>query len=133
MALKTYDMICIFPTSLSEEALGDVLTRVDDEIGRLGGQVVSKQPMGERVFARPMKKRDAGIYMNLRCELEPISVETLRARLKLVDDLFRTQILAADPVAEAAAAAAAEEAAAVAAAKAAAKAEASVEEVVVDG
>jgi ribosomal protein S6 len=100
MALKTYDMICIFPTSLSEEALGDVLTRVDDEIGKLGGQVVAKQPMGERVFARPMNKRDAGIYMTLRCELEPGSVDALRGRLKLVDDLFRAQILVAEPVAE---------------------------------
>lgn len=132
MALKTYDMICIFPTSLSEEALGDVLTRVDDEIGRVGGKVLSKQPMGERVFARPMKKRDAGIYMNVRCELEPTGVDTLRARLKLVDNLFRTQILVADPVAEAAAAAE-EEAAAQAEAEAAAKAKAPVEEVVVDG
>jgi len=118
MALKTYDMICIFPTSLSEEALGDVLTRIDDEIGRLSGQVVSKQPMGERVFARRMKKRDAGIYMTLRCELEPTSVDALRGRLKLVDDLFRAQILVAEPEA----APEADEAA-----------DAPVEEVVVDG
>ena len=119
MALKTYDMICIFPTSLDEEALGDVRTRIDDEIGRLNGQVVSKQPMGERVFARPMKKKDAGIYMTLRCELEPTSVDALRGRLKLVDDLFRAQILVAEPEG----AAAEEEAAA----------EAPMEEVVVDG
>ncbi|MBL7077776.1 MAG: 30S ribosomal protein S6 [Kiritimatiellae bacterium] len=122
MALKTYDMICIFPTSLSEEALGDVLTRIDDEIGKLGGQVVSKQPMGERMFARQMKKRDAGIYMTLRCELDPTSVDTLRARLKLVDDLFRSQILVAEPETEEA-----EEA------EEAVAAEAPVEEVVVDG
>ncbi len=109
MALKTYDMICIFPTSLNEEALGDVLTRIDDEIGRLNGHVVSKQPMGERVFARPMKKRDAGIYMTLRCELEPDSVDTLRRRLKLVDDLFRTQVLVAEPAAAEVEAAPAEE------------------------
>ncbi len=113
MALKTYDMICIFPTSLSEEALSDVLTRMDDEVGKLGGQVVSKQPMGERVFARQMKKRDAGLYMTIRCDLEPTSVVALRARLKLVDDLFRSQILVAEPEAEAD--------------------EAPVEEVVVDG
>ncbi len=109
MALKTYDMICIFPTSLNEEALGNVLTRLDEEVGRQGGRVLSKQPMGERSFARPMKKRDAGIYMTLRCELEPESVATLRARLKLVDDLFRAQILVADLNAEAAEAEAAEE------------------------
>jgi len=120
MALKTYDMICIFPTSLNEEALGDVLTRIDDEIGRLGGQVVSKQPMGERVFARPMKKSDAGIYMTLRCELETGSVDTLRGRLKLVDDLFRAQILVAEPESAAEEAEAATE-------------DAPVEEVVVDG
>ncbi|MBT3295803.1 MAG: 30S ribosomal protein S6 [Verrucomicrobia bacterium] len=100
MALKTYDMICIFPNSLSDEALETVLTRLDEEIGRHGGQVLSKQPMGERVFARPMQKREAGFYMTLRCELEPTSVEALRGRLKLVDDLFRSQILVADLKAE---------------------------------
>ncbi len=97
MALKTYEMICIFPTSLSEEALEAVLTRIDDEIGKLGGTVVSKQPMGERVFARPMQKRDAGLYMTLCCELEPGSVAALHVRLKLVDNLFRAQILVPDP------------------------------------
>ncbi|NQU40980.1 MAG: 30S ribosomal protein S6 [Lentisphaerae bacterium] len=96
MALKTYDMICIFPTSLSEEALGAVLTRIDDEIGRLGGSVLSKQPRGERVFARPMHKRDAGLYMTMRCDLDSESIDALQARLKLVDDLFRSQILVAN-------------------------------------
>jgi ribosomal protein S6 len=100
MALKPYDMICIFPTSLNEEALGDVLTRMDDEIVRLGGQAVSKQPMGERVFARPMKKHDAGVYMTVRCELEPTSVDALLARLKLVDNLIRVQVLVAEPAAD---------------------------------
>jgi ribosomal protein S6 len=100
MALKTYDMICIFPNSLSDEALETVLTRLDDEIGKFGGEVTSKQPMGERVFARPMQKKGSGLYMTLRCELKPDSVEALRARLKLVDDLFRSQILVADLKAE---------------------------------
>ena len=117
MALKPYDMICIFPTSLNEEALGDVLTRMDDEIARLDGQVVAKQPMGERVFARPMKKRDAGVYMTVRCELEPASVDTLLARLKLVDNLFRVQLLVAEPASD----------------TTEADAEAPAEEVVVDG
>ena len=116
MALKTYDMICIFPNSLSDEALETVLTRLDDEIGKFGGEVASKQPMGERVFARPMQKKGSGLYMTLRCELKPDSVEALRARLKLVDDLFRSQILVADLKAEQAAVAVAAEAAAEAAA-----------------
>ena len=115
MALKTYDMICIFPNSLSDEALETVLTRLDDEIGKFGGEVTSKQPMGERVFARPMQKKGSGLYMTLRCELKPDSVEALRARLKLVDDLFRSQILVADLKAEQAAAEAAAAAAAAAA------------------
>ena len=96
MALKTYDMICIFPTSLSEDALGAVLTRIDDEIGKLGGTVQSKQPRGERVFARQMQKRDAGLYMTMRCELPPERIDAILARLKLVDDLFRVQILVAN-------------------------------------
>ena len=115
MALKTYDMICIFPNSLSDEALETVLTRLDDEIGKFGGKVASKQPMGERVFARPMQKKGSGLYMTLRCELKPDSVEALRARLKLVDDLFRSQILVADLKAERVAAEAAAAAAAAAA------------------
>jgi ribosomal protein S6 len=52
--------------------------------------------MGERVFARRLHKRDAGVYITLRCELEPERVAGLRDRLKLVDNLFRLQILVAD-------------------------------------
>jgi len=94
--LKTYDMMFIFDTALQDEARDNVLTRIKDEIARLGGNVTQTELLGERAFARPMHKRDAGQYVQITIALDPSQVAPLQARLKLIDDIFRVQVLVAD-------------------------------------
>jgi len=69
---------------------------VRGEITRLSGKVVSTDVLGKRSFARPMHKRDSGVYVKIRFELDPRHVADLKKRYRLLEDLFRVQILAVD-------------------------------------
>lgn len=105
--LKTYEALFIFDQSLNDEAVAKALGRVQSEIGRLNGRVLDSQMMGKRTFARPMKKRETGHYVRLLVKLDPQSIETLRARMRLNEEVFRMQIVTHDERKAAAQAAAA--------------------------
>ena len=78
--------------------VGRALARMGPEdLERLGvavGDVV--EVVGKRTFARPMQKRDHGVFARIRFELPPANLATLRERYRLIEDLFRVQILAVD-------------------------------------
>jgi ribosomal protein S6 len=87
----------IFPDSLAEDALAQALEKVKAEIVRAGGQIAEATILGRRNFSRPMKKREAGNYMRFRFDLDPGAMASLAARLKLNEQLFRQQIVVAEP------------------------------------
>jgi ribosomal protein S6 len=43
-----------------------------------------------------MKKRENGVYVQVRIELDPLKVTELVNRYRLVEEVFRVQILAVD-------------------------------------
>jgi ribosomal protein S6 len=119
--LKTYEALFIFSSSLDDAGLDKLVGRISGEITKLGGQVDQRRVLGKRAFARPQKKWSSGLYVALNFRIETGKMQALKARFKLIEDIFRVQILrkeerkaveAAAPAAEAAPAAAATEAAA---------------------
>ncbi|NCC51609.1 MAG: 30S ribosomal protein S6 [Spartobacteria bacterium] len=94
---KTYEAMFIFPKILSAEELEDVITTVRTEIEKCGGTVNSTTRLGKRQFARVMQKQDAGHYVVITCDLEGDQITPLLARYKLNDNVFRVQIVCADP------------------------------------
>ena len=94
--MKTYDALYIFVGIARDEALEANLEKALAEVTRLGGNVLEKVSLGKRVFSRPMKKRESGVYVKVRFELEPAKVDELVNRYHLVEEVFRVQILAVD-------------------------------------
>lgn len=94
--LKTYDALFVIDAANTEDALEPMLARVRSEIVRLDGEVTREEILGKRPFARPMHKRDQGVYVRLRFQLAADQVDGLRKRYKLVDALIRVQVLAVD-------------------------------------
>jgi len=86
----------IFAGSAKDEALDKQIDKVRGEITRLSGNVLSTEVLGKRTFARPMHKRDNGVYVKIRFELDPAQIPTLIGRYHLSEDIFRVQILAVD-------------------------------------
>ena len=94
--MKKYDALYIFVGIAKDDALEANLEKALAEVTRLGGNVLEKVQLGKRVFSRPMKKRDSGVYVKVRMELDPAKVDELVKRYKLVEEVFRVQILAVD-------------------------------------
>ena len=94
--MKKYDALYIFVGIAKDDALEANLEKALAEVTRIGGNVLEKVQLGKRVFSRPMKKRDSGVYVKVRMELDPAKVDELVKRYKLVEEVFRVQILAVD-------------------------------------
>ena len=94
--MKKYDALYIFVGIAKDDALEANLEKALTEVTRLGGNVLEKVQLGKRMFSRPMKKRESGVYVKVRLELDPAKVDELVKRYKLVEEVFRVQILSVD-------------------------------------
>ena len=94
--MKKYDALYIFVGINKDDALEASLEKALAEVTRLGGNVLEKVSLGKRAFSRPMRKRENGVYVKVRFEIDPLCVRDLVNRYRLVEDVFRVQILAVD-------------------------------------
>ena len=94
--MKKYEALYIFVNAAREDAIEPLLEKVSGDITRLGGNVLGSELLGRKTFARVMKKKEGGVYVRVRFELDPAKVAELRARYALNDEIFRVQILAVD-------------------------------------
>ena len=94
--MKKYDALYIFVGIAKDDALEANLEKALAEVTRLGGNVITKDSLGKRGFARPMKKRENGVYVKVRFEFDPLKIDELVKRYQLVEEVFRVQILAVD-------------------------------------
>ena len=94
--MKKYDALYIFVGIAKDDVLEANLDKALAEVTRLGGNVLEKVQLGKRQFSRPMKKRESGVYVKVRLELDPAKVDELVKRYKLVEEVFRVQFLAVD-------------------------------------
>ena len=122
--MKKYDGLYIFAGQAKDDVLEGQIAKAVAEVTRLGGNVLSQEVLGKRAFARPMRKRESGVYVQVRFELDPLKVSELVNHYRLVEEVFRVQILAVDDRREAVLAAQREAAEQRAAAKAQKEAEA---------
>ncbi len=94
--MKKYDALYIFVGVTKDDALEAHLEKALAEVARVGGNVLASESLGKRSFARPMKKRENGVYVKVRMELDPQKVDELVNRYHLVEEVFRVQFLAVD-------------------------------------
>ncbi len=64
--MKKYDGLFIFAGMVKDEALDKQVDKARGEIVRLSGKVLSTDVLGKKTFARPMHKRDNGVYVKVR-------------------------------------------------------------------
>jgi ribosomal protein S6 len=94
--MKKYEALYIFVGVAKEDTLEQYLEKALSEVTRLEGVVLSSESLGKRTFSRQLSKRDSGVYVKVRFELDPSKIEELRNRYRLVEEVFRVQILSVD-------------------------------------
>jgi len=94
--MKKYDGMYIFANVAKDDSIDGLIEKASNEITRLNGKVLSTNVLGKKSFARTMQKKDGGVFVKIRFELNPVQVVTLQGRYGLLEDFFRVQILAVD-------------------------------------
>ena len=94
--MKKYDALYIFVGIAKDDALNANLEKALAEVARVGGNILTTESLGKRAFSRPMSKKDSGVYVKVRMELDPSKVSELVDRYRLVEEVFRVQIHAVD-------------------------------------
>jgi small subunit ribosomal protein S6 len=94
--LSRYEGMYIFPESFKDERLEEAINRAKQEIEKLGGKVEHVTRLGRKVFARPMKKQEAGQYVVMTFDLEGAQLRPLKERYRLSEEVFRIQVIRQD-------------------------------------
>ena len=94
--MKKYDGLYIFAGQAKDDILDGQIAKALAEVTRLGGNILTQEVLGKRTFAHLMHKRENGVYVQVRFELDPAKVSELVNRYHLVEEVFRVQILAVD-------------------------------------
>lgn len=94
--MKKYEGMYIFANVAKDDSIDGLIEKASNEITRLNGKVLTTSVLGKKSFARPMQKKDSGIFVKIRFELNPAQAGTLQGRYRLLEDFFRVQILCVD-------------------------------------
>ena len=94
--MNTYEGLFIFDDKLKDDELKTTVDGALALIEKQGGSVLGYKKLGRRSFARPQKKREAGIYVRAVFNLDADKVSPLLAKYKLSEDVFRVQICRGD-------------------------------------
>ena len=94
--MKKYDALYIFVGVAKDDILEQYLEKALSEVTRLEGNILSSEALGKRTFSRQLSKRDSGVYVKVRFEIDPAKLKELVNRYRLVEEVFRVQILAVD-------------------------------------
>jgi ribosomal protein S6 len=88
--VKRYEGLFILETAGKEEGIKDTIDRISSEISSAGAKVETVQKMDKRSFVRIAdKKHNAGFYVNVIFESEPSTIEQLKHRFAMNEEVFR--------------------------------------------
>ena len=91
--MRSYELVFIVHPEVDGDDLTAVIDRVEELVGRDGGQVVQTEPWGLRRLAYPIQKRWEGQYVLMRLELEPQGVAVLEHNIGLTEQIMRHLIV----------------------------------------
>ena len=90
--MNPYELILIFDPNLGEEKTGNLLTKIEDKIKHLGGEIDKIEKWGVRRLASIIKKAKSltqGYYVLVRFKSAPSVPAELRSFLKVSENIVR--------------------------------------------
>ena len=102
--MKRYEGLFILSTAGKEDSVKEMVDKISADIVSAGGKVETVQKMDKRSFMRVAnRKHTSGYYVNVIFESGPATVNQLRSRFALNEEIFRvlfTHAPALKPVAK---------------------------------
>ena len=88
--MKRYEGLFILETAGKEEGIKDTIDKISSEITAAGGKVETVQKMDKRNFTRVAdKKHNSGFFVNVIFESEPATMNQLKNRFAMNEEVFR--------------------------------------------
>ena len=84
-----YEGLIVLNLRGKEDSAQKTIDRLEKEFTAEGAEVESVQKMDQRHFSYVRGKLDTGYYVNFVFSAEPAVLDTLRAKFKLDDDIYR--------------------------------------------
>lgn len=84
-----YETLLILDPRLNEEEVAALLTKVQDTLKTLGGEVGKAESWGKRRLAYDMRKQREGTYAVLESKAEPATIKEFERQLKLSEQVLR--------------------------------------------
>ena len=102
-----YEGLLVLNIKGTEEGAKEVIERLEGEFKKDGARVEQVQKMDRRQFSYIAGKLDSGYFVNFVFQAEPATIDKLRARFNLDEEVYRQHYQKLAPKAKAKAEAAA--------------------------
>jgi len=91
--MRTYELIFIVHPDLDEDALKEIVERVQGWIAEGKGQVNKVDLWGKRRLAYPIRKQTEGQYVLVEAQMDPAYCATLDRNLRFLEPVMRHSLV----------------------------------------
>jgi small subunit ribosomal protein S6 len=91
MSKHRYEGLLVLNVKGKEDGAQKIIDRLEKEFKAEGGEVESIQKMDTRHFSYAAGDLDSGFFVNFVFSIAPASLDKLKAKFKLDDDVYRQQ------------------------------------------
>lgn len=87
--MRIYELLYIVQPELDEEALGNLVSAIQEAITANGGGILDLEEMGRRRLAYPINHHLEGFYVLLHARMNQRAIDALERALRLSEDVLR--------------------------------------------
>jgi small subunit ribosomal protein S6 len=86
---RKYEAMIVLDTKGTDETIDQLVSNISREIEKSGAKLEQIDQMGKRKFPFSPRHVEAGYFVNIQFEAEPAVVDSVRAKLKLNDNVYQ--------------------------------------------
>src|SRR5437660_12470372 len=87
--MNRYEALFVLNTQGKDDAVKDVVDRLESEFEKEGAKIEQVQKMDRRQFSYQAGKLDSGFYVNFVFDADPQLISKLRSKFKLDPEVYR--------------------------------------------
>lgn len=95
--MKNYELLCVFPGTLTEDEVKDIVEKTSAMLVESGAQESRTEDMGKHRLAYPMKHIRFGYFRLFLFQSEPEKMAVIREKIRLIPQLLRVSLTIYNP------------------------------------
>lgn len=95
--MQYYEMLAVFPGTLSEMEVGPVAEALKETVVSSGGAEIAVHDLGKSRLAYPMRHIRYGYYRMYEFQAEPVAIPSMQKKVQLINHVLRGAIKKYDP------------------------------------